>query len=184
MRKPCLPPQRRLRGLRLKVFGVLWVIILLNYIDRATLSIAIPFISQDLHITPEAKGWIMGTFFWTYLIFQIPGGWLLDKFGPRRIITICAALWGLAQAAIGLAREACRWASCGWASVHSRRRPPRRLEAECQLAAGLGTSTWCHVRRHGRFVRHCRRGRPGDCSDRGSSGPGGGRSWPRASSRW
>ncbi|CEH06371.1 D-galactonate transporter [Propionibacterium freudenreichii] len=98
------PTTKKASRARLKVFGVLWIIILLNYIDRATLSIAIPFISQDLHITPEAKGWIMGTFFWTYLIFQIPGGWLLDKFGPRRIITICAALWGLAQAAIGLAR--------------------------------------------------------------------------------
>lgn len=87
---------------RFKVFGVLWIIILLNYIDRSTLSIAMPYIAEDLHITPEVKGWIMGTFFWTYLIFQIPGGWLLDKFGPRKIVSICAASWGVLQALLGL----------------------------------------------------------------------------------
>jgi ACS family D-galactonate transporter-like MFS transporter len=87
---------------RLKVFTFLWIIILLNYIDRSTLSIAIPYISEDLHITPEVKGWILGTFFWTYLLFQIPGGWLLDKFGPRKVVSICGTAWGILQALLGL----------------------------------------------------------------------------------
>ena len=95
-------PSDKRSSARFRIFGVLWIIILLNYIDRATLSIALPFISEDLHITPEAKGWILGTFFWTYLLFQIPGGWLLDRFGPRKTISYAGTLWGIAQACIGL----------------------------------------------------------------------------------
>lgn len=83
---------------RLKVFAVLWVIILLNYIDRAALSISLPFIAEDFHISTEVKGLIMSSFFWTYLIFQVPGGWLLDKFGPRRVVTWAGAIWGTFQA--------------------------------------------------------------------------------------
>jgi ACS family D-galactonate transporter-like MFS transporter len=87
---------------RLGVFFVLWILVLLNYIDRSTLSIALPFMSRDMHIPPEMQGWILSLFFWTYLIFQIPGGWLLDKFGPRRVVGAAGTLWGLLQAGIGL----------------------------------------------------------------------------------
>ncbi|MCW1061023.1 MFS transporter, partial [Streptococcus anginosus] len=80
--------------IRIEVFMILWLIILLNYIDRTTLSIALPFIDKELGIDEDMQGWILSTFFWTYLIFQVPGGWLLDKFGPRRVIGAAGALWG------------------------------------------------------------------------------------------
>jgi ACS family D-galactonate transporter-like MFS transporter len=99
---PSLAKKKLTSNTRIKVFSFLWIIILLNYIDRSTLSIAMPYISEELHITPEVKGWILGTFFWTYLIFQIPGGWLLDRFGPRKIVSICGAAWGVLQALLGL----------------------------------------------------------------------------------
>lgn len=88
---------------RLQIFGILWVLVLLNFIDRATLSISMPFISEEFDLSPELQGWLLGSFFWTYLIFQIPGGWLLDRFGPRRIVGWAGVLWGGFQFLGGLA---------------------------------------------------------------------------------
>lgn len=119
---------------RIKVFGALWVIILLNYIDRSTLAIGLPFISEELHITPEGKGWILGTFFWTYLVFQLPGGWLLDRVGPRKIISICGALWGLAQSAIGVAT--------GAGSIGALRLALGAFEAPCAPAGSKLNANW------------------------------------------
>ncbi|WP_052365129.1 MFS transporter [Halotalea alkalilenta] len=81
-------------NVRLKIFAVLWILVLLNFIDRAALSISMPFISEEFQLSPEAQGWLLGSFFWTYLLFQIPGGWLLDKFGARKIVGGAGALWG------------------------------------------------------------------------------------------
>lgn len=89
--------------IRLQIFGVLWILVLLNFIDRAALSISMPFISEEFDLTPELQGWLLGSFFWTYLLFQIPGGWLLDKFGPRKIVGWAGGLWGGAQLLGGFA---------------------------------------------------------------------------------
>ncbi|MGO2658161.1 MFS transporter [Mycetocola reblochoni] len=88
---------------RLQIFGILWILVLLNFIDRATLSIAMPFISEEFDLGPEMQGWLLGSFFWTYMLFQIPGGWLLDRFGPRRIVGWAGAVWGGFQLLGGLA---------------------------------------------------------------------------------
>lgn len=87
---------------RLGIFFVLWLIVLLNYIDRSALSIALPYMSEDLDLDPAMQGWILSLFFWTYLVFQIPGGWLLDRFGARRVVGAAGVSWGLVQASIGL----------------------------------------------------------------------------------
>lgn len=88
---------------RWQIFSILWILVLLNFIDRATLSIAMPFISEEFELTPEVQGFLLGSFFWTYLIFQIPGGWLLDRFGPRKIVGMAGALWGSFQLVCGFA---------------------------------------------------------------------------------
>lgn len=87
---------------RLGIFFVLWLIVLLNYIDRSALSIALPYMSEDLDLDPAMQGWILSLFFWTYLVFQIPGGWLLDRFGARRVVGAAGVTWGLVQTSIGL----------------------------------------------------------------------------------
>jgi ACS family D-galactonate transporter-like MFS transporter len=91
---------------RWQIFGILWVLVLLNFIDRATLSIALPMISDEFELGPEAQGVVLGSFFWTYLIFQIPGGWLLDKLGPRAIVGGAGVIWGVFQALGGFANGA------------------------------------------------------------------------------
>ena len=58
---------------------------------------------EDFHLDPVVEGVILGSFFWTYLLFQVPGGWLLDRFGPRRVVGGSGVLWGVFQAIGGLA---------------------------------------------------------------------------------
>ena len=55
----------------------------INYIDRANLGVAAPFIAKDLNLSPESTGALLGAFFWTYAAFQLPSGWFIDKVGAR-----------------------------------------------------------------------------------------------------
>lgn len=87
---------------RFGIFLVLWLLVLLNYVDRSTLSIALPYMEEDLGLSADLQGWILSLFFWTYLVFQVPGGWLLDRFGPRKVVSIAGLLWGALQMGIGL----------------------------------------------------------------------------------
>ncbi|WP_139200766.1 MFS transporter [Curtobacterium sp. MMLR14_010] len=99
---PTTMPATRSR-VRLGVFGILWVLVLLNFVDRSALSISLPFISEDFELSPAVNGWVLGSFFWTYLLFQIPGGWLLDRIGARKVVLWAAGLWGLFQVLGGIA---------------------------------------------------------------------------------
>lgn len=88
---------------RFVILTVLSVGIAINYIDRAAMSVAIPFMSQDLHFSPTDSGLLLSAFFWSYVLFQLPGGWLVDRLGPRITFGLSSLGWGLATAACGLA---------------------------------------------------------------------------------
>ncbi|WP_172191504.1 MFS transporter [Actinomyces faecalis] len=94
-------PDKKATHKRFGIFVILWLLVLLNYVDRSTLSIALPYMEKDLGLSADMQGWILSLFFWTYLVFQVPGGWLLDKFGPRRVVSIAGLLWGSLQLGIG-----------------------------------------------------------------------------------
>src|SRR5262249_20634995 len=72
-------------------------------IDRVTLSIAMPTISKEFSLEPAFQGIVLSAFFWSYAALQIPGGWLIDRFGPRGLITGATVGWGFFQAVAGLA---------------------------------------------------------------------------------
>ena len=74
----------------------------LNYVDRATLSIANPLIRQDLGLSIADMGLLLSAFLWAYAFSQLPGGALTDRVGPRRLLGAGLLLWSLAQAAAGL----------------------------------------------------------------------------------
>jgi MFS transporter, ACS family, D-galactonate transporter len=76
---------------------------LINYLDRATISFALPLISMDFHLTPETKGLLLSSFFWSYALMQIPIGWCADRFNLRWLYAGAFALWSLAQGLAGLA---------------------------------------------------------------------------------
>jgi ACS family glucarate transporter-like MFS transporter len=76
----------------------------INYIDRGNLSVAAPSIMRDFRIAPATMGLLLSAFFWTYGIFQIPAGAIVDRFGIRRAYAGGFLIWSLASAAIALSR--------------------------------------------------------------------------------
>jgi MFS transporter, ACS family, glucarate transporter len=76
-------------------------IALVTYIDRVCISQAAPLISQDLGLTKIQMGWAFSVFAWAYALFEIPGGWLADRFGPRRVLTRIVIWWSFFTAATG-----------------------------------------------------------------------------------
>lgn len=66
-----------------------------NYADRASLSIVGPAMQSRLHIDPITLGYIFSAFGWAYVIAQLPGGWMLDRFGSRAVYAGSILLWSL-----------------------------------------------------------------------------------------
>src|SRR5579872_767452 len=81
---------------RWTVIGLLFVASFINYLDRATISVALPFISMDLHLGPETKGLLLSSFFWSYALIQIPIGWYVDRKNLRWLYAGMFAIWSLA----------------------------------------------------------------------------------------
>ncbi|PKU21469.1 MFS transporter [Telmatospirillum siberiense] len=70
----------------------------INYIDRSSLSIAVPYISQDYNITDaRVIGLLQSAFFWAYALMQLPCGVLADRFSPRTLIGTATVVWGAFQ---------------------------------------------------------------------------------------
>jgi len=85
------------------IITVLFIITTINYADRATFSIAGQSASKELGLDPVAMGYILSAFAWAYVLGQIPGGALLDKFGSKKIYVISLLVWSLFTALQGLA---------------------------------------------------------------------------------
>ncbi len=88
---------------RWTIVFLLFVASLINYFDRATISFALPLISHDLGLGPEAKGFLLSAFFWSYALMQIPIGWCADRLDLRWVYAGAFALWSLAQGLTGFA---------------------------------------------------------------------------------
>jgi sugar phosphate permease len=69
---------------------------LIFYVDRVNISTAAPFMQKDLGLTTTQLGLAFSAFAYPYAFFQIAGGWLGDRIGPRVMLALCAALVGLA----------------------------------------------------------------------------------------
>ena len=76
--------------------------IFINYIDRGNLSIAAPHIKDELGFTYSQLGILFASFFWTYAIFQIVSGWLVDRFPVNWVLALGILLWSAATVATGL----------------------------------------------------------------------------------
>ena len=84
------------------IAGFLFLLAMINYIDRTTLSFAIGPISKEFGIGDVGKGYLFSSFLWTYTLCLIPTGMLIDKFGSRRIAGWGIGIWSLATALTGL----------------------------------------------------------------------------------
>lgn len=78
-----------------------WIVVMLfivtsfNYGDRATLSIAGSEMAKDIGLDPVGMGYVFSAFSWAYVIGQIPGGWLLDRFGSKRVYFWSIFIWSV-----------------------------------------------------------------------------------------
>ena len=83
------------------IVGITAVAALWMYIDRVSFSTLADPIQKDLGLSDEQKGYILGAFFLTYALFQIPVGALADRFGTRLVLSISIAAWSIVTAATG-----------------------------------------------------------------------------------
>ena len=88
---------------RWTIVGLLFAASLINYLDRAAISFALPSISRDLHLLPATKGLLLSSFFWSYALVQIPIGWCADRFNLYWLYAGAFAVWSVAQGLTGLA---------------------------------------------------------------------------------
>lgn len=75
----------------------------INYIDRSAVSVALPFMAEDLSLTATEQGLILSAFSWTYAVMQLPAGWLIDKLGARLMFGASVLLWSLFTALTAVA---------------------------------------------------------------------------------
>lgn len=80
---------------RYGIVAILFIASTVNYADRATLSITGTSIAADLHLDPVAMGFVFSAFGWAYVIGQLPGGWLLDRFGSKLVYGVSLLTWSL-----------------------------------------------------------------------------------------
>jgi MFS family permease len=81
---------------------LLAAVLFLNYVDRGALPTALHRIQEDLHLTFSQLGVLSSAFFWTYALFQIPMGWLSERYGAHRVLACGLATWALATMLVGV----------------------------------------------------------------------------------
>ena len=86
------PASRR----RFRIMALLFVTVVINYLDRSNLSIAAPGLASQFAIDPVHMGLVFSAFGWTYTPLQIPGGWLVDRVRPVVLYPLTILFWSLA----------------------------------------------------------------------------------------
>lgn len=85
---------------------VMWFAVslaVITYVDRVCISQAAPAIQADLGLTKIQMGYAFTAFGWAYALFEIPGGWLGDRIGPRKVLMRVVSMWSLFTVATGWA---------------------------------------------------------------------------------
>lgn len=80
---------------RWTILAILFIVTTINYADRASISIAGPAIRKALGLSPVEMGFVFSAFAWSYVAAQLPGGWLLDRFGSKITYFFSIFLWSL-----------------------------------------------------------------------------------------
>jgi len=89
------PSTAKKTNVRWIVVAILFIVTIINYADRATIALAGPEIAKDLHMDSVAMGYIFSAFGWAYVLCQLPGGYLLDRFGSRKVYAASIFFWSL-----------------------------------------------------------------------------------------
>jgi sugar phosphate permease len=95
----------RIKRVQITVLTLLLLSGIINYVDRATLAIANPLIRDELGFSISEMGLLLSAFLWAYAFSQLPAGALVDRLGPRLMLTLSLSLWSIAQALGGLVQN-------------------------------------------------------------------------------
>jgi len=91
------------RRARRRLLQFTFLLSLITYLDRVAIATTAPAIRDELHLTPAALAWAFSAFTFAYAAFEIPSGWLGDRFGPRKVLTRIVLWWSCFTAATGAA---------------------------------------------------------------------------------
>src|SRR3989449_4401253 len=102
---PAAPPATNARPTRTRYWVIVFAITLaiITYIDRVCISQAASDISRDLGLSKDQMGLVFSAFALSYALFEIPGGWLGDWIGPRKVLMRVVVMWSFFTAATGWA---------------------------------------------------------------------------------
>jgi len=106
MRVPSAPPDALGKPTRTRYGVILFAISLsiLAYVDRVCISMAMPSMRKDLGLNSEQVGWVFASFALAYALFEIPGGWMGDWMGPKKVLIRIVLWWSFFTAATGWVR--------------------------------------------------------------------------------
>jgi len=124
------------------MLSLLFVATTINYVDRSNLSIVAPFLSKELGLDPVQMGLLFSAFAWSYAIANLPGGYLIDRFGSRLIYGIAQLAWSLATLGLGVVS--------GFAALFGLRFSVGLAEAPAFPVNNRVVSTWFPQRERGR----------------------------------
>src|ERR1041385_6187136 len=85
------------------VLGLLCVMYLITYVDRVNIATAASEIRRELSLSNTQLGIVFSAFAYPYLLFQVFGGWVGDRFGPGLTLFVCGLIWAAATIFTALA---------------------------------------------------------------------------------
>ncbi|MBO9653537.1 MAG: MFS transporter [Agrobacterium tumefaciens] len=88
------------------IIGMLFLCWVVGFIDKTAINIAIIPISEEFGLSPDHQGMIISAFFLAYSMTQLIGGYLVDRFGARRVLSSAVAVWSLGTAVSGAVHNA------------------------------------------------------------------------------
>ncbi|HHG0625662.1 TPA: MFS transporter [Klebsiella pneumoniae] len=96
--------QQKPTKVRFFILFMVFISVVINYMDRSNLSIAGPHIAADFGLSTIEMGYIYSAFGWTYAFLQIPGGLIVDKVVPRVLYTVMLVGWSVMTILMGVAQ--------------------------------------------------------------------------------
>ena len=84
------------------IYFLIFLMCTINYADRSALSVGIPKISAEFHLSSVDQGWLLSSYLWTYVLCLVPSALAVDKWGSKRMATFSVACWSLATMMTGM----------------------------------------------------------------------------------
>src|SRR6516225_9411176 len=96
-------PAARPTRTRWLVLFLISLMYLICYMDRSNISVAQPEIAKAFGLSKTGMALVLSAFTWAYALGQVPAGWLGDRFGPKRVLSVIMSWWSIAAVATGAA---------------------------------------------------------------------------------